>query len=559
MDPALMDAQRLPALLAGSRRSLLAQLVGIGFAQASVAVTGVLLVRHTFDLFLRGHHQTPEAELVPLGAGLVALALLDGWFRMLERVQAEKLGQEYVLAVRGTLFEHLLGVTPRTLRSQSRGGMLLRFANDFTPLRQWSSLGVARIAVVSVVVPVTVIALGWIDWRFSTWACAVLALGFLCALRQAKPMREATLEARRRRARIATNVSEKLSALFVVQAHGQERRETKKLRRQGRRLFEAMVARARALGRVNAFVQASTSLAAAGVLLLGAHRVADGSMTPGTVVAAMTLIGIVVRPLHDMTRVFEYWQGARISREKLGVFLALPLAGHAKASRRLRRRGACEVRFENVSVAGALEGVEATAKRGGLTVIVGANGSGKSTLLALASGLLAPERGRVLLDGRDLARIRPRDLRRHVGMAGPELPLLRGTIRENVLYRRPDAPEEELRKACALCGVDALCASLPEGLDTRVEEGGQGLSPGHRTRIALARALLGTPDLLLLDEIDSSMDSESRAALDGVVSCYPGTVLLATHDPELVGRAEVVWRLEAGRLAPQSCAVLDNS
>jgi len=266
------------------------------------------------------------------------------------------------------------------------------------------------------------------------------------------------------------------------------------------------------------------------------------------VVAALAVEGILVAPLHELARVFEYWQAARISREKIGRFLALPRMHGSAATGRRRPRGKGRLSFRGVSVHQALEDVSAKAAAGRITALVGPNGSGKSTLLALAAGLAEPDGGRVLLDGKDLARLRPRDVRRAVGIAAADLPLLRGTLRKNLCYRARTVNDEELQRVCALCGVDEIIAALPDGLDTRLREDGQGLSLGQRRRIALARALMGTPDVLLLDEIDSNLDAASRSALERVLAVFPGTVLIATHDEELAQRADAVWRLEGGRI-----------
>src|SRR5262245_39162482 len=314
-----------------------------------------------------------------------------------------------------------------------------------------------------------------------------------------------------------------------------------------------MLARAAALGRLAATTRITFGLAHVVVLVVGIHQCvvgagAPGATTPGIVVGALMLTGLVVPQLHELERVFEYWQGARISFEKLEGFLALPTMAAGAGRRRRRRRNEGEIAFEDASVEGALDGVRAVAKPGQLTVVLGANGAGKSTLLGLAAGLIDPTGGRVLLDGHDLRELRARDLRRAIGMVGSGLPLLRGSLRRNLRYRWPAAPQQELDRVCALCGADELLQELPDGLDTRIGEGGAGLSLGQRQRIALARALLGSPDVLLLDEVDANLDQPSRAALERVLAHHPGTILLATHDVELARAADAVWRLEAGRL-----------
>ncbi len=176
------------------------------------------------------------------------------------------------------------------------------------------------------------------------------------------------------------------------------------------------------------------------------------------------------------------------------------------------------------------------------------NGAGKSTLLDVVAGLLPPDSGGELLDGVDLATVTPASRHTAIGMVSPDLPLLRGTIWRNLTYRCPRAEPDEVARVISLTGLDSILDQLPDGVRTRVGEDGAGLSSGQLQRLALARALLGGPRLLLLDEPDANLDPTTAKVVDQVVSRFPGTVLMVTHRPERLLAADVVWRLERGRL-----------
>src|SRR5262245_23178404 len=245
-------ARRLPRLFGGARRRLLLLLTLVGAVTATAAVATALLVRHLVDAFLHKPPHPPEAQLLQF-AGLLALAaVVDGWMRRVERVRAEELGQRYVQDVRNLLFAHLGRIAPRDLQRLSRGGLLLRFLGDLTPLRQWLSLGVAHVLVVALVVPITLVVLAFLDWQICLSVTAVVAVGVWLSLRQGRALQATTRAARQRRAHLATNVSEQLAAAAVVQVHHQTRREGRRLAKQGRRLLQAMLARAAALGRLAA-------------------------------------------------------------------------------------------------------------------------------------------------------------------------------------------------------------------------------------------------------------------------------------------------------------------
>lgn len=208
-----------------------------------------------------------------------------------------------------------------------------------------------------------------------------------------------------------------------------------------------------------------------------------------------------------------------------------------------------------------LEDVSAVAEPGSLVAVVGPNGAGKSTLIALAVRLLDPDGGVVRLDGQDLALHSQSSIRKAISMTGPDLPLLRGTVDENLRYRCPDAPPEELIRVIQMCSLNELLAELPDGGETRVVEGGRNLSAGQRQRIALARALVGEPPVLLLDEADANLDAKARELVDRIIQTQRGrsTVLIVSHRAEVLEWADAVWQLEGGRLRVSEGSELTHS
>jgi ABC-type multidrug transport system fused ATPase/permease subunit len=183
--------------------------------------------------------------------------------------------------------------------------------------------------------------------------------------------------------------------------------------------------------------------------------------------------------------------------------------------------------------------------------VVGPNGSGKSTLLALAARLLDPQAGTVSIDGQDLRSVTAASVRRAVGLAGPDVPLLSGDVERNLRYRCPEADGDELLRVRLLTGLDEVLDDLPEAEATRMLEGGRGLSAGQRDRLALARAIVGDPAVLLLDEVDAHMHEAAAAAVHRVIEDRRGrrTTLVVTHREDLLATADLVWHLDGGRLA----------
>lgn len=538
----------IPRVLKGQRRSLLARLIINGLAQAAAAVGTAWLVKRVFDYMLLPQSPAPEAGMLWEALGLAVTAGMIAGLRMLERIDAERMGQGYISEVRMVLYDRLSSLAPRALQKRSQGGVALRFVGDMTALRRWVSLGLARLAVATVMLAGALAALALVNGPLAWVVTLVLCSGAAVAFSLGERLRSASRESRRRLSHVAANVNEKVVTMAVVQMFGQSQRERERISRQGRRLQEAMVKRARVAGQILGVTELTAALATAAALLMGVFEVAAGHASAGTVAAAMTLIGILMPPLRDLGRVQEYWHGARVAQEKLQEFLDAPSLVTDAANAPDLCLAAGRLEFAAVSVAGAVNQVSATVEPGTLVALVGPNGAGKSTLLLLAARLIDPDHGVVRLDGQDLAQHSLASVRRVIGMASPNLPLLRGTLEKNLRYRWPDAPEEEMVRVQQLCGVDEVLAELPEGKKTRVSEGGVGLSAGQRQRIALARALLGNPALLLLDEIDANLDPRASAVVERVLREYHGTILLVTHRLDHLASADVIWYMESGRL-----------
>ncbi|MDX1607177.1 MAG: ABC transporter ATP-binding protein, partial [Candidatus Competibacterales bacterium] len=537
---------RLPPLLAEGRAPLLARLIFWGLLQAAVLVVTVLLVRRTFDALFAA-----EPSVTPWAAGLTLLGLALAGLRVLTRVDAERLGQHYIASVRDRLFRRVLALSQRQRQQRRLGHLMLRFIGDLSALRNWVSQGLAQLLVAGLTMSTTVAVLAALNIRLALAVSLILLLTLGAILLLGPALTRRIRRARRQRARLAANLGEKLRAADTVQACGRQRREQRRVRADSERLRAALVARAQLASLVRQLPEAANGLALAAVVLLGLRELAAGTTTPGTLVAVITVTGLMTRPLAELARLFDYRQNYRVARDKIERFLALqPLDRPSRQPHSLPAAGG-RLELDGLSVRGALHELSAVAEAGEIVAVVGPNGAGKTTLLAAAARLIPADGGRVRLDGRDLARCRRSALSRAIGIASAELPLVKGSIDRNIRYRLPSADADEVARVCALTGLDQALARLPRGFDTRLGEHGRGIATGLRQRILLARALLGHPSLLLLDEIDAALDSPGRAQLDRLLRERPATVLIITHDPARLRRADRIWHLAGGRLIEQ--------
>ncbi|SIR42784.1 ATP-binding cassette, subfamily B [Aromatoleum tolulyticum] len=547
-------ASAVPRMWAGARRTMLAGLALNGIAQAVVALACAWLTHRFFDVVIDQRTGGSGLAFALIGALLGAGAALAA-LRVMERVQAERLGQDYASELRLALYDGMAGQSPRRMQARSRGATFLRFVGDVKGIRRWISLGLPRIAVgvLSASVALSVLALVNGVMAFAASVGFVGAAVTLALL--SERVDPAVREARRRQARLAANVNDKIGGIAVVQVFDQVARERALIERQGAGLADAMVAQTRGMALLKSAAEFSSSFATAGVLLAGAIEVATGELKTSQVVGAITAVGLISPAFRDFGQALGYWRSARVSMEKLAAFLAAP-----RFVTSLRENGnpapvplaacgaAVDIEFCDVSSGTALRNFSARAPAGAMVAIVGPSGAGKSTLLAMAARLLEPDNGEVLIAGVPIGQYRLSELRRAFGVVMPDLPLLRGSIERNLRYRWPDAPDAEVARVAGLCGIDELLADLPDGARTRVADAGGNLSYGQRQRIAWARALLGNPSVLLLDEADANLDPVSARGLVQILDSFAGTTLMVTHSYARMIQADLVWYVEAGRL-----------
>lgn len=536
------------------RRIDVAKVVVLGLLRAGALIAFVLVLAEIVDAI--GQLTTAgtaaaaawRATRIQLGV-LVLVVALHGCLRAWEFSVSEKIGYTVVQRVRMQLYRHLQGMQPQQLQTRSRGGLLLRFIGDLTMLRTWLSRGLlgGLIALIALTAPLATLL--YLSWPIGLTLVSVLAAAAAVSLANGAPMRDATRAMRRRRSLLTSNVDEQLSALAVPQVFGRAKGEFSRLARQNDALNRSLFRVADLRGRLRGVASASGLLAVVAVLAVGLVEVRRGSASPGLVVAAILTSRLLATPVRALGLAHDYWHRSLVSRQKLHEFLCGPTRelDPPDQARLTVRRGRLE--FRNVTVPGALEQVTLKAQSGQLVAVAGPGGSGKSTLLGLVARLVEPTSGEVRIDGQRLADITPRSTFRKVGMVSPDLPLLRGSVRRNLTYRLRDVPPEELRRVVYATGLDRLLAELPHGLRTKVLQGGRNLSVSQRQRIALGRALLGDPPILLLDEPTATLDPRARQDFWQALVHHHGTVLLVSNDPTELAMADQVWMLDNGRVA----------
>lgn len=309
------------------------------------------------------------------------------------------------------------------------------------------------------------------------------------------------------------------------------------------------------------FVQLLSSVAAAAVLIVGAGRVEAGTLTTGALVAYLLYIDLFFAPVQQLSQVFDGYQQASVSLGRIQELLREPTTTAASNAPLdvLSLRG--EIAFEGVNFAytgqdgeladeAALMGVDLRIPAGQTVAFVGETGAGKSTLVKLVARFYDPTGGRVTADGTDLRDLDLTAYRHRLGVVPQEAYLFAGTIRDAIAYGRPEATDAQVEAAARAVGAHEMIATLDGGYVHEVAERGRNLSAGQRQLIALARAELVDPDVLLLDEATAALDLASEALVNQATDRLTGrrTTLVVAHRLTTAARADRVVVMDHGRV-----------
>ncbi len=530
----------------------LAFLLGLSIAALSAAQP--LLTRVVIDQGLIGR-QFPR--LVAACVGMLGLALSGFALGGLHRAIYIRASGRTLFSLRGAVYAHLLRVSPRRLARVPVGDLVSRLDGDIAEVQRFGTDAAA--AFVSSVL--TLVAVGGVmlslSWRLSLVTAALMPLQLLVR-HYARPRIEAsTRSSREASGRLSGFLVETLSGARAVQAAAAEDLEGRRLGALGDNYLRRVLRQQLVAYATSSFAGLLGHLATAATFVLGGWYVLHGQLSVGTLVAFIAYLGRSSGSAASIASLYTGYQRARVSLERVEELLDLPVVAESPHAVALPADARGALRFEAVSVTAdggppLLDAVSIDVPAGSKVVLRGASGAGKSTLADLLRRFLEPDSGRILLDGRPLDDYRLADLRRRIVVVEHSPVLFRGSILDNLRYGHPEVDEAAVLLAARRSQVDDFVSTMSEGYGTWLSEGGSGLSTGQRQRIAIARAALARPLIVVLDEATSGLDAESARAVHRSLDTMFGdrTRLVITHRPDDIERSDLSWRLEAGRLSP---------
>ncbi|MFJ3983025.1 ABC transporter ATP-binding protein [Streptomyces fungicidicus] len=546
------DSYGLRRLLRGFRTPLLVSL-GLVAVDAGMGLLLPVLIRHGIDqgVTRAALGAVWAASLLGLVTVIVQWAAQIGETRMTGRT-----GERVLYSLRLKIFAQLQRLGLDYYERELTGRITTRMTTDVDALSTFLQTGLvtAFVSVVTfsgIMVALLVLDVGLALVVFATLPPLIVGTFFF---------RRASVKAyelaRERVSGVNADLQESMSGLRIVQAF---RREGDGRRRFGERSASYRSARIRGQWLISVyfpFVQFLSSVAAVAVLVVGGGRVDDGTLAIGSLVAYLLYIDLFFAPVQQLSQVFDGYQQASVSLGRIQELLREPASTRAAAEPLDVPSLRGEIAFEDVRFAygdgeEALDGIDLTIPAGQTVAFVGETGAGKSTLVKLVARFYDPTGGRVTVDGTDLRDLDLTAYRHRLGVVPQEAYLFPGTLRDAIAYGRPDATDAEVEAAARAVGAHDMIATLEGGYLHEVAERGRNLSAGQRQLIALARAELVAPDVLLLDEATAALDLATEAQVNQATDRLAGrrTTLVVAHRLTTAARADRVVVMDHGRVA----------
>jgi subfamily B ATP-binding cassette protein MsbA len=534
------------------RRNLFAAGLLLVFVNRAASLVLPGSTKYLIDDVVQKHRQD---LLIPIAAA-VGVAVLIQAVTSYTLVQLLSTSAQRLIAdMRIRVQEHIGRLPVRYYDANKTGALVSRIMSDVEGVRNLVGTGLVEFIGGLFTSVIAFILLLRINATLTFMAVAFLTIFGLILRKAFKSIRPIFRERGKINAEVTGRLTESLSGVRIVKGFHAEDREAAVFRAGAMSLFENI---RRSLFATSMISLASTLLmgiVSVTVMIVGGRMLLNGSMTIGDFFAFTLYLGFVAAPVFQMvgigTQITEAFAGLDRMHE---VLEEQPEDMDPSRTLRLDHMHG-HVRFEGVAFEyepgkPVLRGINLDTVPGAATALVGSSGSGKSTLMGLVAAFAKPTQGRVLVDGADISSVRLDSYRSQLGVVLQDNFLFDGTIKENILFGRPSASDDEVRRAAAIARVDEFARRMEHGLDTIVGERGVKLSGGQRQRVAIARAILADPRILILDEATSSLDTESEALIqEGLAALMNGrTTFVIAHRLSTIRSADQILVLEEGQI-----------
>ncbi len=501
-------------------------------------------------------HASPGTQANVL-LGLVIAILLTMGFVMFGRGYLVGIGgQRVIFKLRNDLYEHIQGLSLSFFQQNRSGSIVSRLTSDIALAQNFIGNACTLLWMDSLSVIGIVIWLFLLSPRMATVSVIVLPFWVFTVRFFGQRIRKASHAVQEGLSELSGQVQEKVAGATVVQAFAREKRETRLFHRMHRSLYDRQITTVRYQALNMAASNVLTSVAPITVVLFGAHEVLTGRMTIGMMITFWTTLGLFYMPLQRLTDMAAVIANAGAAIDRIfDIFDITPDIADADGAIALPAKIEGHVELKNVSFGydpdvPILKNLNLDIQPGEVIAFVGPSGAGKSTLVNLVPRFYDVTGGQILVDGLNIADVKVKSLRNNIGMVLQDNILFTGTIKENILYGRPGASDKEIIEAAVAANAHHFIEALPEGYETEIGERGTKLSGGQKQRLAITRAFLRDPRILILDEATSALDSESEKLIQNALNrlMVGRTTLIIAHRLSTIMHADKIVAMQDGRI-----------
>jgi len=495
------------------------------------------------------------AALNRIVLGLLAVFLLQAVFVYSRDYLLNDVGERIVANLRSRVYEQLMRLSLAFFATRPTGEIVSRATSDVTLIQTTLTANLISLLGQALTLAGGIVFIFVLNWRLTLLMAGVVPVVLVVAAFFNRRLRAYSVVVQDRLARMTAILEETIAGIRVVKSFAREPHEIQRFNGRIDSTYRAAMARVKARIIFVPVISFTVFSAIALVLWFGGRQVIAGSLTPGGLVAFLLYAVIIAGPVATSTTLYaQIQEGIGATRRIFELLDAVPDVEDAPnaiplppISGRVRFRG---VDFAYEAEEPVLRQIDLEVEPGEVVALVGRSGAGKSTLVNLIPRFYDPVRGRVEIDGYDLRSVSLASLRGQIGLVPQETVLFGGTIRENIAYGKLEASDEEIVAAAIAANAHQFITQLPEGYNTVVGERGAKLSGGERQRLAIARAILKNPRILILDEATSSLDSESeRLVQEALQRLMAGrTTFVIAHRLSTVHNADKIVVLEEGRI-----------
>ena len=475
--------------------------------------------------------------IVTAGIAVLVLYVIRLLLRYFVQYYGHVIGVKMQSNMRKDLFSHLQKLPYRFYDNNETGQIMTRITSDLFEVTELAHHGPENLLICSVMIILSFIYLCSIDWLLTLIIFACVPILVAVAMHYRKVMMAAFADRRRSNAIINAQVESSITGIRVTKAYTNSQAEAEKFAKGDNAFIAASKKAYRAMAKFHSSTSFITDVFNVIILIAGGLFLYNGRINPGDYATFIVSVNLFITPVNTLITFMEQFQnGVSGFSRFLEIMDETPEEDAPDAIDLPQVQG--EIRFENVSYGyeasgEVLHNVDLALTKGKKLALVGPSGGGKTTICHLLPNFYRLEEGngRITLDGIDIQKIRLESLRRHIGIVQQDVFLFVGTLRENILYGRPDATEEEMMEAARRANIHDYIMTLPNGYDTQIGERGVKLSGGQKQRLSIARVFLKDPAILILDEATSALDNTTEVLIQQALDelCKGRTTLVVAH------------------------------